>query len=86
MLSYLGNPSIEQNYSSFLKIQNICKEKKEPPYQLSEKAWYSLKSNNNLNQQKARKSGFMQLEKNHINGTTSIKKVLWLWDGIIWEI
>lgn len=55
MLSYLGNPSIEQNYSSFLKIQNICKEKKEPPYQLSEKAWYSLKSNNNLNQQKSRK-------------------------------
>lgn len=55
MLSYLGNPSIEQNYSSFLKIQNICKEKKEPPYQLSEKAWYSLKSNNNLNQQKAHK-------------------------------
>lgn len=55
MLSYLGNPSIEQNYSSFLKIQNICKKKKEPPYQLSEKAWYSLKSNNNLNQQKARK-------------------------------
>ena len=55
MLSYLGNPSIEQNYSSFLKIQNICKEKKELPYQLSEKAWYSLKSNNNLNQQKSRK-------------------------------
>lgn len=55
MLSYLGNPSIEQNYSSFLKIQNICKEKKEPPYQLSEKAWYSLKSNNNLNRQKSRK-------------------------------
>lgn len=37
------------------KIQNICKEKKELPYQLSEKAWYSLKSNNNLNQQKSRK-------------------------------
>ena len=55
MLSYLGNPSIEQNYSSFLKIQNICKEKKESPYQLSEKAWYSLKSNNNLNQQKSSK-------------------------------
>lgn len=55
MLSYIGNPSVEQNYSSFLKIQNICKEKMEKPYQLSEKAWYSLKSYNNLNQQKSKK-------------------------------
>ena len=55
MLSYIGNPTVEQNYSSFLKIQNICKEKMEKPYQLSEKAWHSLKSYNNLNQQKSEK-------------------------------
>lgn len=55
MLNYIGNPSVQQNYSSFLKIQNICKEKMEKPYQLSERAWHFLKSSNSIKAQNSKK-------------------------------